>query len=101
MSTATAIKSPITSPPQTTKLKNDLKRLSSLDTVQYKPFTGGEPRLLKVENMFNNKHDINAPRLFIGHARDGKEVRVFEHQVTRVIFQSHEEYEDLADVKVW
>lgn len=85
----------IPAPQQTTKVKNDLGRLASEDTVQYKPFNGGNPRMLKVTQIFTHKDPSkNHPRLFIG-LKDGKEVRVFEHQVIRVIFKSHEEYEDL------
>lgn len=85
----------IPAPKQTTECKKDLTRLDIEDSVQYKPFNGGNPKMLKVLSIHKHKTDEKMPRLFIG-LKDGKEIRVFEHQVILVIFKSRAEYPDLV-----
>lgn len=84
----------VAAPVQNIKVRADIRRIEQNDTVQYKPFNGGEPRMLKVSSIHSHKTDVDQPRLFIG-MKNGAEVRVFEHQIIRVIFMSKDEYEDL------
>lgn len=86
----------IPAPQQSTKVLNDLKKITAGDSVQYKPFNGGQPKLLSITDILLSKTDPTNPRLFLG-TQNGKSLRVLENQVMRVVFKSREEYADLKD----
>jgi len=89
--------SQVPAPIQNIKVKKSLETLKLDDSVQFRPPHGGEPILMRVSQIVENKNP-GGPRLFIGYKKD-KELRCIETWVTRVITRSVDNEEDWIDPK--
>lgn len=90
--------STIPAPVQTNKVLNSLKTLKVQDSVQFRPANGGEPILMKVDQIGVNKKDPTGPRMFVGY-KNHKQIFCLETQVTRVITRSVDNEADWIDDK--
>lgn len=94
----TALHSTIPALTQTTKVLNDLKKVQVGDSVQFRPAQGGEPILMRINQIGTSKKDPNGPRMFVGEKR-GRQVYCLENMVTRVITRSVDNEADWIDPK--